>query len=442
MITAEHFEGAARDEILKEQEAASKSEKVVKMPAAWHRSLIRDSRGGVRPLLANAITALSEAPEWERVLAFNEFAVKVQTKRASPWGKPAGEQWGDNDDRRTAEWLQRQGLFVGTNLAGEAVQTVAAASRFHPVREYLNSLKWDGKPRLDTWCGAYLGTTKEIACTFGRLWLISAVARILKPGTKADCCLVLEGPQGIYKSTALRTLAGEWFTDQISDLGSKDAAMQSHGVWIVEIAELDSINRSESSRIKGFMSATFDRFRLPYGKNIIEWPRDCVFAGTVNHDAYLRDETGARRFWPVRCGAIDIKALARDRDQLWAEAIAEFRAGASWWLKDQDSIEQAEAEQGERYQEGPWDSPIEAWLQNPGARYDVQGHPVADLDSDTTSVTVADILSHCIGKEPKHWTKGDQMAVGATLKRLGWERFRRRDGNKLQWRYQKTGVVG
>ncbi len=427
-MNPERLMGAARQAVI---------ENVIEMSTSWQRTLLRSSSGAVKPVIANGITALAESPEWAGLLAFNDFAVRVQTKRITPWGKPAGQQWSDNDDRRTAEWLQHEGIFVSTNVAGEAVLTVAMAERFHPVRQYLASLVWDGTRRLDRWCQTYLGAEREIANKFGRLWAISAVARIMRPGAKADCCLVLEGNQGIGKSTALRTLAGEWFTDQLAEVGSKDSAMQCHGVWIVELAELDSINRSESSRIKGFMSATFDRIRLPYGKNVIEWPRDCVFAGSVNHDAYLRDETGARRFWPVRCGRIDIESLKRDRDQLWAEAVAQFEAGAAWWLQDQESIDQAEAEQGERYQAGAWDACIAEWLDNPCQRTDAQGHPVAPLSSDIRSVTIPDILHHCIGKELKHWTRADEMTVAGVLKSLRWERFRKRDGNSLGWKYRR-----
>ena len=127
----------------------------------------------------------------------------------------------------------------------------------------------------------------------GPRWLISAVARIYRPGAKADCCLILERPQGIRKSSALRTLAGEYFTDELADLGSKDAAMQTRGVWIIELSELDSLTHSEVARIKAFMSRTTDRFGPPYGMRLVESPRQCIFAGTVNHSTYLRDATGS-----------------------------------------------------------------------------------------------------------------------------------------------------
>jgi predicted P-loop ATPase len=131
--------------------------------------------------------------------------------------------------------------------------------------------------------------------------LISAVARVYEQGVKVDCALIPEGEQGLMKSTALKALSEPWFTDEIADLGSKDAAMQTRGVWVIEIAELDSMSRAEVSKIKSFISRVTDRFRPPYGKRLIESPRQCVFAASVNHSTYLRDETGGRHFWPVTC---------------------------------------------------------------------------------------------------------------------------------------------
>jgi predicted P-loop ATPase len=153
------------------------------------------------------------------------------------------------------------------------------------------------------------------------------------------------------------------FTDELADLGSKDAAMQTRGVWIIELSELDSLSHSDVARIKAFMSRTTDRFRPPYGMRLVESPRQCVFAGTVNHGTYLRDETGGRRFWPVACGQIDVDALARDRDQLWAEAKTRFESGAVWWLETADLVRMASDQQIERYEGDPWEEVIAPWLE-------------------------------------------------------------------------------
>ena len=159
-------------------------------------------------------------------------------------------------------------------------------------------------PRLEEWVITYLGAEDTpLNRAVGSRWMISGVARILQPGAKVDHMLILEGPQGAKKSSALKTLAGaEWFTDELAEIGSKDAAQQMRGIWVIEIAELDAISRAEVSRIKAFLSRTTDRYRPPYERYVVEMPRQCVFAGSVNPDTYLRDETGNRRFWPVRCG--------------------------------------------------------------------------------------------------------------------------------------------
>jgi putative DNA primase/helicase len=405
----------------------------------WGCKLIRTKEGTIKALLANAITALRLAPEWAGVPSFNEFAWRVIQNRPAPWIGATTGQWTDNEDRLTADWLQHHGVHVGVEVAGQAVQTVARDRQFHPVRTYLDSLHWDGQARLARWLATYLGVEDtEYSAAVGLRWTRSAVARIYRPGVKVDCCLILEGPQGGKKSTALKTLAGDWFTDEIADLGSKDSALQTRGVWVIEIAELDSMTRAEVSRIKAFMSRATDRFRPPYGKQVIESPRQCVFAGSVNHSTYLRDETGGRRFWPVRCGEIDVDALARDRNQLWAEAVSQYRAGEVWWLETRELIQEAEQQQSDRYEEDPWQSLIAAWVEDPQERVDVNWHPVPAFSSDDESLCIADILNHCIGKRQDQWTQGDQNRVARCLRALKWERFQKRSEGAREWRYRKV----
>src|SRR5690242_11964880 len=239
--------------------------------SAWKKDLIRGkpllntTEGRILPVLANAIAAFRHAPEWGGVLAFNDFGFGTVALRPAPWGVVWKGEWTDHEDRLAAEWLQKQGILVSVEIAGQAVQTAARDHPFHPVKSYLQGLHWDGVERVNRWLTTYVGVEDtEYSRAVGSRWLISAVARIYRPGAKADCCLILEGPQGIRKSTALRTLAGEYFTDELADLGSKDAAMQTRGVWIIELSELDSLSNSDVARIKAFISRTTDRFRPPY----------------------------------------------------------------------------------------------------------------------------------------------------------------------------------
>lgn len=256
---------------------------------------------------------------------------------------------------------------------------------------------------------------KPLNRAFAALWMISAIARVMRPGCKADHMLILEGPQGARKSTALKVLAGEdWFTDELGELGSKDTALQMRGVWIIEIAELDSIGRAEVERIKSFLTRTIDRYRPPYGRYVVEVPRQCVFAGTVNPDTYLRDETGNRRFWPLRCGTIDVDAIRRDRDQLWAEAFHLFEQGVTWWLPPELKAA-AEEEQEARYEVDPWEEVIRDWV------------------SGRTKTYVKDIARDAVGIETSRRSRRDQNRITAILKRLGWVRGQKDWRGDVPW---------
>jgi hypothetical protein len=396
--------------------------------SSWRRDLLRSkppmnntAGGRILPVLANAIAAFRHAPEWGGVLAFNEFGLGTVVLKSTPWGIVPKGEWTDHEDRLAAEWLQRQGILVSVEVASQAVQTAARDRAFHPVKTYLQGLQWDGVERVDRWLSKYLGTADtEYSRAVGSRWLISAVARIFNPGAKADCCLILEGPQGIRKSTALQTLAGEYFTDELADLGSKDAAMQTRGVWIIELSELDSLGHAEVARIKAFISRTTDRFRPPYGMRLVESPRQCVFAGTVNHGSYLRDETGGRRFWPIVCGRIDVDPLAEDRDQLWAEAKMKFQSGQVWWLETPDLVRLANDQQEARYEGDPWEEVIGPWLEN------------------KQSTSISEVLEKCINKPQAQWTQTDKIRAARCLRAQGWARYRERQANRLEWRYRKA----
>jgi predicted P-loop ATPase len=286
------------------------AEAATKRPRSWKARLLRTPRRVIKPILANAMVALREAPAWFGAFAYNEFSNDATLIAAPPWEMDPA-RWNpravtSHDDLLITEWLQREGITVDVGVAAQAVEAVAKDRLFHPVREYLDHLEWDGVPRLKTWLHDYLGTDdNSYTQSIGLCMMVAAVARIYDPGCKVDNVPIIEGAQGIGKSSALRILFDPWYTDEIADLGSKDAAMQARGVWLVELAELEAMSRPEASRAKAFVTRTTDRFRPPYGRRLVETPRTCVLWGTTNSETYLKDETGGRRFWPIRARKIN-----------------------------------------------------------------------------------------------------------------------------------------
>ena len=251
---------------------------------------------------------------------------------------------------------------------------------------------------------------------------IAAVARIMVPGCKHDHMPILEGEQDKGKSTAISLLFSPWFTDDLADLGTKDAAMQVRGAWGVEVAELAAMTRSEIERVKAFITRRTDRFRPPYGRHIIEVPRQSVFVGSTNADTYLKDETGGRRFWPIRCGAINLKAIERDKDQLWAEAVSLFNANVPWWLTGAEDIRRAQEEQADRYQEDEWQTSIANYL------------------DDRSDTSISEIFLEALQMpEKSKWGQSEQNRVARCLRHLGWERYRSK-GKKRPWRYRYRSV--
>ena len=417
--------------------------------AAWRRLLIyRQTKGTPQPerLLANAMIAFRYASEWDGVLGFNEFSQQVVTHRPTPWGKEVGSSWADADDSLATEWLQREaGIFVTSNTVAEAVQTIARENGFHPVRDYLENLVWDKASRIDVWLIEYLGCPdSQFIRAAGSRWLISAVARIFRPGCQADHVLLLEGPQGIRKSSALRALVGDdMFADHIADLGSKDSRLDLLGKWVIEMSELVSMRRGEIERIKAFLTARVDHFRPPYGRRAVDVPRQSVFAASTNDGQPFVDATGNRRFWPVRCGEIDAAKIERDRDQLWAEAYHRYRQGEVWWLDTEELNLLARQEQEERYEPGVWDDLILEWADDPRQREDLSNSitiPVAPWNgSEPGKVAMTDILIHAIGKDKDRLTQVDRNQVSRCLTHNGWRlKQDRRGSTRGKWFYVRS----
>jgi predicted P-loop ATPase len=369
---------------------------------------MRNDKGVPLGNLANVLLALRTAPEWQGVLGYDEFHARAVTLNPPPWNASAGKAWTDLEDTLATHWFQLQGIPVQHGIVGRGIQAAARENPFHPVRDYLDQLQWDGKSRLDAWLAIYLGVAdSDYARAVGPRYLISAVARVFEPGCQADHVLILEGPQGRLKSSALRALAYPWFTDRLSYLGSKDAALELRGAWIVEMSELDALTRASTSAIKWFVTRRHDRFRPPYGKHVADHPRQCVFAGTINpQGGYLKDPTGARRFWPAACGTILLNELERDRNQLWAEALIRFKAGARWFLETPVLDALATAEQSARFASDAWEERVSEWL------------------GDRADVSLGEVLIGALGIPQESWSQNTQNRVVNIIANMGFVKYR------------------
>jgi putative DNA primase/helicase len=366
--------------------------------------LDRDKRGNVLSSLLNLVRIIDLDPAFTGRLAWDEFR-----RRTTVDGVPVTDPV---ETELHVAISETWGLRTCTSLISEACRHVGQKHPHHPIRAWLSSLVWDQQPRATAWLRDHLGAPDtpyihEVSLRF----LISAVARVFHPGCKVDTVPVLHGAQGIGKSQALAALAGrEWFSDSPIDFGSKDAFQGLPGVWFYEIAELDSIRRSENSAVKAFLSAQSDHYRPSFGRNVVDVPRQTVFVGTTNEPEFLRDPTGSRRFWPVPVTFADLAGLAADRDQLWAEAVHWFQQGVPWWLSDEAEAGRLEA--SERFREvDAWEEPIRLWT----ARQ-------------TGPFTVAEVLQGALGKDTAYQERKDTMRVASILANLGFEKRRSRIG--------------
>jgi len=411
----------------------------------WRKSLIREE--GVGRLLAelhNVRKILTNHDAWRGVIYLDDFAHAVMKAKPPPFeGGQAGE-WQDTDDSMAADWMASECgiLKLKSSLVAEAVQTVAKLHARNPLVDYLNGLKWDRKPRLDTWLRDYLKAgpfTAEMSAVdiarkqdylriVGRKWLLGAVSRALKPGCKFDYVLILEGQQGLGKSTAFSIIGGEWTMDTPFSLGDKEGMETIRGMWVVEIAELDSFNKAESTISKSFFSRTKDRFRLPYAKRSTTFKRTCVFGGTTNENEYFRDPTGNRRYWPVRCDrrGYDLAELTAARDQLLAEAVAAVKAGEQIWPSAAEERVLRE-EQGKREIPDPWVGKIAKGLQDP-----------AFMINEKNPLTRERILMEILKVEPGRMDERSMATrVGKAMHRLGYDKIDKGSAIPERFVYEK-----
>ena len=318
----------------------------------------------------------------------------------------------------------------GRDDINDYIELAARDFAYDPIANYLKALKWDQTPRLDTMLEKYFKAevVEDYTSPVGAKWMISAVARALNHGCQVDTMLVLQGAQGIRKSSAVRVLGGAGFSDFDYDMSSDEARGACSENWILEVGELSSMTRSQRDAVKQFISKKADKFRAKYARRQDNHPRRCVFIGTTNEDEIFQDETGNRRFWPVNCvGLIDTDALAADRDQLWAEATHRFEVGEEWHLEAHQEAAAHKQTTTRLFADVASDKVLD-WL----LRYEPGVRPL--------EVRILDVVSHAMGDE-RLPDKSMQTRVGAALKRMGFSRQRKMVEGVSAYYYQLPDLL-
>lgn len=322
----------------------------------WKEKLKPTDKGGIAQTIHNIMLILSNDPKLAGRLALNEMEHNIVTLSSLPWNEHKGpRQWTDADDSGLRNYLEFVYGIATKDKIFDAVNNVAQANAFHPVREYLDSCIWDGVPRVETLLVDYLGA-EDNAYTRAvtRKALVAAVARIYRPGCKFDYMLTLRGRQGTGKSTLIAKLGGPWFSDTFSTLQGKEAYEQVLGVWIMEVGELAGMRKAEAETIKLYVSKSVDRFRPAYGRRLQEFPRQCIFIGTTNESQFLRDTTGNRRFWVVDTPNDPERDMWEELTPemvklIWGEAVELYKKGEKLYLPKE--LEKVAREVQETYEE-------------------------------------------------------------------------------------------
>lgn len=389
--------------------------------------LLITNKQGIRACEYNTRLALACHPDVAGTISWNEVTKEIEVLGGALGGIPTSTL-----HTAAAGWLQRHvEVFVGARVAGAGLLQVARENPRDPVSEYLNELTWDGVPRLDAflqdYCSAEVTNREEYVRVISRRWLISLVARALCPGCQVDNVLVLEGEQGVGKSSVLRALAGpEWFVSTSLALGDKDCMQLIASAWIVELGELASFRRAETERVKQFFTNRIDKYRPPYGAVVEAAPRRCVFVGTTNsYEGYLLDRSGNRRYWPVRVGKIDIARVERDREQILAEAVAAYHAGERWHLVGEE-VALAAGEAEDRLDTSTVEEAVERWWC--GMAPEKRPRRLSMLDVVEALQVPKDRVDHAF-----------KIELGSAMRRLGFRRSQRNGSEGSRIRYYEPG---
>ena len=375
-------------------------------------------------VLGRTIKILAEADDIKGAFRFNLFTYDIEHAKYNSCFSPIshkGEIVSDNDAVCLITYLTKAANFSpSTDTINKAILEVSMSNTYHPIKDYLESLKWDGVPRLSTWLNKICEIEQnEYTAVIGRKLFLSLVARIYEPGIQYDQLIIFEGRQGIFKSRLVRAIGGNYYAPiELNVHDRKSLVDTMRGKWVLEVEELAGFSKQDRDKMKAFLSCPSDRVRLSYARQSIDFKRQCVFIGTLNPDGdnrYLNDDEN-RRFWPLNIPdgvKIKIEAFKEMRNQLFAEAVVLYRSGEPLWLEGDSEIKIAFEEQEARRSIDPWESIVEGWL----------------LEKFNTGllkeVSINDVLNECLKISSERINSGLSRRVGRIFSKMKWVRYRR-----------------
>lgn len=409
----------------------------------WMADLDFDKKGSIKSTASNIIAILENDPKLKGHVWHNLFNGFNYVTGGLPWNREA-TQWGNTDDANLRIFLEENYGVTGKDKIKDAMVAVVTRHKVHPIREYLDSLEWDGVPRLDRLIIDYVGAEdNELNRAMTRKHFTAAVARVMNPGCKYDYCLIIAGAEGIGKSTLFNVMGGDWFSDSLVTMEGTKGMEQARNGWVIELPELGSIKRSDVEQVKAYISRQNDMYRPAYGSVMESHPRQCVFCGTTNETYFLKGETGNRRFWvmsvnpELRKHGDPRTAIEADRNQLWAEAVQRFKDGEKLYLSEALEAE-ARKRQGEfnDNQEDPLPGMVQAYLDmklppdwntwdlNRRRAYIKNPDPLDEAGTETrTKVCAAEFLCEAMGRDIGNKDyKYEARKVNQILSDLGWQR--------------------
>ncbi len=409
----------------------------------WMANLDFDKKGSVKSTARNIIAILENDPQLKNHIWQNLFNGFYYITGGLPWD-PKAAQWNNTDDANLRIYLEDQYGITGKDKIKDAFVAVATRHRVHPIRDYLNSLQWDGVPRLDRLIIDYVGAEdNELNRIMTRKHFTAAVARVMNPGCKYDYCLIIAGPEGIGKSTLFNVMGGEWFSDSLVTMEGTKGMEQARNGWVIELPELGSIKRSDVEQVKAYITRQVDIYRPAYGSVVEQHPRQCIFCGTTNETYFLKGDTGNRRFWVIEVDAKYRKypdfrsAMIADRDQIWAEAVQRYKDGEE--LRLSEALEKEIRQRQEAHNDNA-DDPLpemvrsflemklpadwNTWDINRRRAYIKNPDPLDEVGTQTrTKVCAAEFLCEMMGISiSDKGYKYEARKVNKVLEDIGWEK--------------------